>query len=94
MAVLYCMYEKNTNKGYIGLDGPGGSGFYPRLTDHIRAGYFGKSRDSSEDPEKIKEGTKFEQILKTKGAYKFICTAFDGSLAGIDEKYYNEFSEL
>lgn len=94
MAVLYCMYEKGTNKGYIGLDNPGGAGFYPRLTDHIRAGYFGKSRDSSEDPAKIQEGTKFEQVLKTKGAYQFVCTAYDGNLAGIDPKYFSAFSEL
>lgn len=94
MAVLYCMYEKGTNKGYIGLDNPGGAGFYPRLTDHIRAGYFGKTRNSSEDPAKIQEGTKFEQVLKEKGAYNFICTAYDGNLAGIDPKYFDEFSKL
>ena len=64
MSVLYCMYEKAKSFGYIGLDNPGNKNFYPRVTDHIRAGYFGKRRDSTEQPDKIQQGTKFEQVVK------------------------------
>lgn len=93
MSVLYCMYEKAKSFGYIGLDNPGSKNFYPRVTDHIRAGYFGKRRDSTEQPDKIQQGTKFEQVVKNKGAYQFSCVATT-DLESLVGKSFAEFSTL
>lgn len=94
MSVLYCMYKKGTDKGYIGLDNPGGNNFFPRVTDHIKVGYFAMPRDSQEDPDKLKDGTKFETILARDGAFNYTCVASIGSLGDIPSENYKAFREI